>query len=645
MFAVLTFERDPLRLADLPGAVETWVQSAGGYAMFGILLWLLFGLPFLRASDRDRAPGWQKTLFGLFALAALAGYLVLLTLRAPDIKTAFAPPPDRALGQAPPQLPPLSPRERFLLTGAGVCALLAVGTLFLRGLLALRWRRIYALAKLSFKEALRRRVLYAFSALLLVFLFATWFVPYKPEDQVRIYVQVLYWAMTPLLLFTAAFLAGFSIPTDIRQLTIHTVVTKPVEKFEIVLGRFLGFMALMTLVLAVMTALSLGYVLRGVGPDAAAESLKARVPVYGNLFFENTEFKEHGDSVGREWDYRSYIAAPGPGQEPQRACWGFEPLTGSALNRDKVRCEFNFDIYRTTKGEENKGIACLFTFFAGPYDRARATAFREARGREKNRPDAPPDAVLDAKLAEEFGFFEVPSKSITDFHIQTIDVPVALFRYAVEKVPPQPASLDSKDLPIQVRVSCVSRTQYIGMAKYDLYFRQDDPEAGADTTLFALNFFKGALGLWLLIGLVTGVAVCVSTYLTGVISMLLALLLLLAGTSRDFIRQVAYGTNIGGGPTEAFLRLVSNQHITAPLDENTSITVASKADLGFRFLIRRVLDVIPDVERFDMTSFVAEGFNISAAQIGLDVLLLLGYLLPWFVLAYFIMKWREIATW
>src|SRR5262249_34499433 len=148
------------------------------------------------------------------------------------------------------------------------------GLPFLRSLASLRARRIFAIAKLSFKEALRSKLLYAFSALLLVFLFGSWFIPAKPEDEVRSYVQVVFTAMTLLLLFTGAFLAGFSIPTDIRKLTIHTVVTKPVEKFEIVLGRFLGFVGIMTIVLLAVSSISLLYVLRGVGPDAAAESLK-----------------------------------------------------------------------------------------------------------------------------------------------------------------------------------------------------------------------------------------------------------------------------------------------------------------------------------------------------------------------------------
>src|SRR6185312_19927 len=99
--------------------------------------------------------------------------------------------------------------------------------------------------------------------------------------QVRTYVQVVFLAMSSLMLFTAALLASFSIPTDIKQQTIHTIVTKPVERFEIVLGRFFGFLALMTVILVLMTAVSLLYVLGGIHPEAAAESLKARDPLYG----------------------------------------------------------------------------------------------------------------------------------------------------------------------------------------------------------------------------------------------------------------------------------------------------------------------------------------------------------------------------
>ena len=60
-----------------------------------------------------------------------------------------------------------------------------------------------------------------------------------------------------MLLLAASLLAAFSIPSDVRSQTIHTVVTKPVERFEIVLGRILGYTLLMTAVLAVATGLGL----------------------------------------------------------------------------------------------------------------------------------------------------------------------------------------------------------------------------------------------------------------------------------------------------------------------------------------------------------------------------------------------------
>ncbi len=80
------------------------------------------------------------------------------------------------------------------------------------------------------------------------------------------------------------------------------MVTKPVERFEIVLGRFLGYAGLMTAVLLVMASFSLLYVwIYGVHPDARTTSLRARVPVYGDRFTASKRSPI-------EWDYRLWIA-------------------------------------------------------------------------------------------------------------------------------------------------------------------------------------------------------------------------------------------------------------------------------------------------------------------------------------------------
>jgi ABC-type transport system involved in multi-copper enzyme maturation permease subunit len=87
-----------------------------------------------------------------------------------------------------------------------------------------------------------------------------------------------------MVLVTSTVLACFSIPTDIKQQTIFTVVTKPAQKIEIVLGRILGLIALMTSILAVSGAVSLIYVARGVDPEVA-KNIRARNVAFGTMYF------------------------------------------------------------------------------------------------------------------------------------------------------------------------------------------------------------------------------------------------------------------------------------------------------------------------------------------------------------------------
>jgi len=69
-------------------------------------------------------------------------------------------------------------------------------------------------------------------------------------------------------------------------------------------------------------------------------------------------------------------------------------------------------------------------------------------------------------------------------------------------------------------------------------------------------------------------------------------------------------------------------------------------DDAYRWYLRRVLSAIPDVTRYDLTAYVANGFDISWGQVLFaDTLIpLLGYLLPCAILAYYLMNEREIAN-
>ena len=69
-----------------------------------------------------------------------------------------------------------------------------------------------------------------------------------------------------------------------------------------------------------------------------------------------------------------------------------------------------------------------------------------------------------------------------------------------------------------------------------------------------------------------------------------------------------------------------------------------ESDDAFRVLIRIVDFIIPDVDRFNLTDYVAEGFNISGGQLLITGLMMFGYLALCALAAYSLIKVREIAS-
>jgi hypothetical protein len=629
MFGALVFDRDPWTLADVPAGVMVWFQVVGGFALAGAVLFALLGWPRYRKQDRDRVSPLLRLFFVVATAFSLVCYAIagLTFTRETSERVRLA--------------------AEGIMTLGGVASVLAAGLPFLFGCLSLSPRRIFALAKLSFKEAISRKILLVFvAALFLLLMFSAWFVDSKPEDQVRTYVFLVFVLMSFVLLIASALVSAFSIPADVKNQTIHTVVTKPVQRFEIILGRFLGFFALMTLVLLAFTGVSLLYVLRTIRPEAAEESVKARVPLYGELRFENTgSEKGEGINVGREWDYRGYIAMGPPSREPT-AKWTFRTVPASLADRDDpVRFEYTFDVYRTTKGQEGEDVRCVIRLETWRYDPEQHKKYLEERGSDLGMQKA--DA-----LAEKYGYFEIQNQGVTDYHTQRFEVPAGLFKNAVGSDPKRTKG----DAPaVTLKVTCASPSQYVGMARHDLYARLDRTE-GTDYAGFSLNFFKAAFGLWLLMALVIGLSVVMSSYLSGVITLLATATLFGCGGVLPFIEKVAMGKNEGGGPAESMLRLARRELSGAKLEDSSSTTerFVSASDEGYRRGLRLILKVFPDVNPLLMRNHVGEGFSISWEQMAMTLLPgatpdgaatfgVLGYLLPWFVLGYYAIRWREIA--
>ncbi|MDR1964347.1 MAG: hypothetical protein LBQ50_11255 [Planctomycetaceae bacterium] len=133
----------------------------------------------------------------------------------------------------------------------------------IENLTSLSFARTWAIARLTIKESIRRRVLFVFALFMILLLFAGWFLDPNSEDPAKLYMSFVMGATTILVLLLSLFLSSFSLPTDFKTKTIYSVVTKPVRSSELVFGRVLGIGLIGTVILILMGAASYLFVTNG----------------------------------------------------------------------------------------------------------------------------------------------------------------------------------------------------------------------------------------------------------------------------------------------------------------------------------------------------------------------------------------------
>jgi hypothetical protein len=257
-------------------------------------------------------------------------------------------------------------------------------------------RRIWALGYLALKESLARRALFVLGTFIVLFMAANLFlrtpeqdVPAKPY--VSFVLTVVQWILIPVALL----LACWGLPADIKDRSLHTVVTKPVRRSEIVIGRMLGYGLMTTFVLLVVAVFGWIWIMRVV-PERAQSQLISRVPVFSSADNPQDAFyfidragnrQRFGTNVGDIWDFRSYIE----GQTNSRAVWNFQALGVGSLSGDKLRMEYRFEAFRSHKGniDENEGVRFRL-FFVNDEKKLRVPYPQTAAGtRSKSLPRRP----------------------------------------------------------------------------------------------------------------------------------------------------------------------------------------------------------------------------------------------------------------
>jgi hypothetical protein len=540
------------------------------------------------------------------------------------------------------------------------------------------FRRTFAIARLAWQEAIRNRVLIGFGVFVLLLLFAGLFLDVKNSNPARVYLSFVLGTTNYLVLLMALVLSAFSLPNDIKNRTIHTVVTKPIRAGEIVLGRTLGFVAVGTVMLVAMGLISYFFVRRGLSHDhvvVAADLGEEKLPGGDTIRRGQTSFDKnhrHTVEIGADGKGRTNVvnghwhevelvgqgaAATVRVGPPQGHLIARAPIYGKLviLDRDgKVspkginvgnEWEYRGYIEGGPPGGASKAAA-IWTFDGVTPERfpngmpleMTLRVFRTYKGDIEQGVLGEivirnPDPAARAKRSGPILF---ESKEYTAYQR-------LIPRELESETGAGTGKLDLyRDLVadgrVEVEVRCVEGAQYFGVAQADLYLRPHD-------STFELNFAKAYLSIWLQMLLVTAFGVTFSTFLSGPVAMLATISAVGLGFFGQFVRDVATGAVEGGGPLESIIRIIIQQNVMTDLELNSIVVHVLKfSDQILMRLLEAATFVLPDYRQFDTTAFVADGYSIFPDLVAEQIVMAAVYGTVVIVVGYFCLKTREVAA-
>ena len=473
-------------------------------------------------------------------------------------------------------------------------------------------RRVYAIASLTFKESIRKKALLVFVVFAVLFMFASWFMTSpsdRPDMQIRNYVAFVFIAINMLVLPVVLLLSCWGLPEDIRIRSLHTVVTKPVRRNEVVLGRMLGFASVGTMILLIMSTVGFIWIQRQVSDNV---ELLCRVPVYAVAGPEGVKFLDRsgnpgaGVNVGDIVETRSFIE----GGTRATGIWTF-PLDEQA---DTLKLESRFEAFRTFKGDMNRSI------------RVRYVLVNEEKSLKV---PLPPFEV------DEFGTNEMvvtrTQKWTDEQTLETKDVDI----YDDLAV----LSEDGQFGSLVVQVQCLDRSQYLGVSRGDFFIRLPDRS-------FTTGYIKAVIGVWLKVLIIVMSGVTASCFVKWPVATFLSFKVIVIGqVARGFLDKVLSGKQAGGGAAESVYRLVTHMNDTNALPENPLTSFILLFDHGLQHLLWMVKFMIPDLRSFGMSDWVARGFDVPWGGVMLpSIAITVGYFLPCVLLGYFSLSMRELEA-
>jgi hypothetical protein len=529
------------------------------------------------------------------------------------------------------------------------------------------------LAWLAVKESIRRRVVVVFAVFMLLLLFAGWFLDPGSPNPARLYLNFALTATGYLVLLLALFLGSQSLPNDIKSRTLQTIVTKPVRTSEIVLGRMLGFLVVISVLLTVMGAIGYVFVIRGLDHThvIAADDLRPMETAAGT----SAGRQGRTSTVHKHW-HKVVVEADGRGRvESEQGHWHdlegqwkdlLDPPAGRKfqLGPPEGMLQARVPLYGKLRFLDRKGeptekgvntgdewtyrsyveggtlAAAIWTFDGvteakfphGLPVEMTIGVFRTYKANIEK-------GVLASLWVRNPASADNKPVRVRVFESKEFATDVKLLEPKIQD--PEGRTLDLfkdfvHDGKIEIWLRCEDMAQYIGAAQPDLYLRAADAS-------FLGNFVKGYVGIWLQSLLMISMGVTFSTFLSGPIAMLATLGTMIGGFFHQFMYELATKQTYGGGPFESIVRIFTQQNVTGEMEPGLRTTIVQTLDQPAEAFLWALAAILPDFGRFSFAEFVASGFSVPGETVLIGVIRAFAFALPMFVAAYVFLKRREVA--
>jgi len=344
------------------------------------------------------------------------------------------------------------------------------------------WRqrgKVMAVAVLSFRESVRKKALVAGAIAALVVLSSTPFIQAlgEPGAKLKMVQLVCIIALNIFGCLVAVVLGAFSLPVDIADKTIYSVVTKPVRRETLVAGKILGLAGVTLLAFTGVAIVSIAAIELAAANEPQRDTV-ARL-LSGRRYVEAGQIETFGENVQRNPYGQIWVPAQTAG-----ALWSFEALHDYGMPKDTVRA----------------GVLAVISTADANRDTVSVTA-------------------------------SISNPSTGD----TVDIPNVQVKDMIITPFEFPASLVSDEGGLEISLTADQAGDWLALAETGSLRLEARPGG------FVPNFIRAMLMLACQCALIVVMAVAGSTFLSARVSVLFAVFVVFCGYINDFVRDLAKG--------------------------------------------------------------------------------------------------------